>query len=233
MGYMVGDKDGEVEKLRTMIKEKEGELEKASEKLNNELKAKEKSLEEKEELEYLESLTQTLVVKERKSNNELQEARNELINGFKDCSTRSMIGVKRMGELNRKSFHEACKRKFSVEEAYEECVKLCSLWENYLRDPKWHPFRMIKTNDGLKEIVDEEDEKLKALKKEYNDEVYDAVVKALIEINEYNPSGRYIVPELWNYKEDKKASMKDGVVFLVKRWKTSKRKRHNVRSELS
>ncbi|KAL5703521.1 hypothetical protein ACHQM5_022058 [Ranunculus cassubicifolius] len=50
MGYMVGDKDGEVEKLRTMIKEKEGELEKASEKLNTELKAKAKSLEEKEEL---------------------------------------------------------------------------------------------------------------------------------------------------------------------------------------
>jgi CRISPR/Cas system-associated exonuclease Cas4 (RecB family) len=69
----------------------------------------------------------------------------------------------------------------------------------------------------MQEILDEEDEKLKSLKDELGDEVHDAVAIALKELNEYNPSGRYTIPELWNFREGRKASLKEGVSYLMQR----------------
>ena len=77
----------------------------------------------------------------------------------------------------------------------------------------------------MQEIIDENDEKLKSLKDEYGDEVYQAVVKALDEMNEYNPSGRYPLPELWNLKAGRTASLREGVEHILKLWKVNKRKR--------
>lgn len=59
----------------------------------------------------------------------------------------------------------------------------------------------------------------------YGEEVYNAVTAALFEINEYNPSGRYIISELWNYDEGRRASLKEGVEVLLQQWKFQKRKR--------
>lgn len=59
----------------------------------------------------------------------------------------------------------------------------------------------------------------------YGEEVYNAVTAALFEINEYNPSGRYIISELWNYDEGRRASLKEGVKVLLQQWKFQKRKR--------
>jgi hypothetical protein len=74
-----------------------------------------------------------------------------------------------------------------------------------------------------------EEEKLKSLKEELGVEVHDAVATALKELNEYNPSGRYAIPELWNYREGRRASLKEGVSHLMKQWKqlrpNNKRKR--------
>ncbi|XP_022765145.1 protein INVOLVED IN DE NOVO 2 isoform X3 [Durio zibethinus] len=115
-----------------------------------------KELREKEgELEDLEALNQTLIVRERKSNDELQEARKEMIN----------------------------------------------------------------------EVINDDDEKLRDLKYELGNEVYKAVTSAIKEINEYNPSGRYIISELWNYGEGRKATLQEGVIFLLKLWNNAKRKR--------
>ncbi|MCL7025115.1 hypothetical protein MKW94_008954, partial [Papaver nudicaule] len=107
-----------------------------------------KNLEETQgELESLEDLNQTLVVMQGKSNDELQDARKELITGLRDMSSgRALIGVKRMGELESKPFHEACKRKFG--NGSDEGTMMCSAWEEYLRDPDWHPYKIIKVGNS-------------------------------------------------------------------------------------
>ncbi|MBA0865309.1 hypothetical protein Goshw_011046 [Gossypium schwendimanii] len=76
-----------------------------------------------------------------------------------------------------------------------------------------------------KEILNEEDEKLTNLKLEWGEEIYNAVVTALKELNEYNPSGRYVISELWNFKENRKATLKEVVGYVVRNIKTAKRKR--------
>ncbi|XP_071734516.1 protein INVOLVED IN DE NOVO 2-like [Rutidosis leptorrhynchoides] len=182
--------------------------------------------EREEELEDLESLNQTLVVQERKSNDELQDARKELVEGFKDFSKTAHIGVKRMGELENKPFLDAMKRKYGDMDAEDRASEMCSLWEEYLRDPSWHPIKVITDDNGKsKEIIDENDEKLKGLKRDYGEDVYKAVAAALMEINDYNPSGRYIITELWNFTEGRKATLKEGVSSLLNMWDVQKRRR--------
>lgn len=73
--------------------------------------------------------------------------------------------------------------------------------------------------------MDEEDEKIASLKAECDEDVYNAVITALNELNEYNPSGRYPVPDLWNNQEKRKATLKEGVEFIIKQWKLHKHKR--------
>ncbi|KAM3234032.1 factor of DNA methylation 4 [Capsicum annuum] len=55
--------------------------------------------EKKEELEGLEALNQALVVKEQKTAVELNDARKELSDGMKENTSRALIIVKRMGDL--------------------------------------------------------------------------------------------------------------------------------------
>ncbi|RZC71667.1 hypothetical protein C5167_034837 [Papaver somniferum] len=91
-----------------------------------------KKLEEKEgETESLQDLNHTLIVKERKSNDELQEARKELINQLKGTgNSHASVRYKRMGELDSKPFQEACKKKYSGREERDvKALELCSLWE--------------------------------------------------------------------------------------------------------
>lgn len=51
-----------------------------------------------------------------------------------------IIGVKRMGKLNKEPFQTLCKRQYSVKEADDKAATLYSQWEGYLRDPNWYPF---------------------------------------------------------------------------------------------
>nr|XP_043618446.1 protein INVOLVED IN DE NOVO 2-like [Erigeron canadensis] len=181
--------------------------------------------EKEEELEYLGSMNQTLVVQERKSNDELQDARKEMIEGFKDLPKTSHIGVKSMGELNNKPFVDAMKRKYNESEAIDRASELCSLWEEFLRDPNWHPFKVITDNGKSQLVMDENDEKLNGLKREHGKAVYKAVVTALKEINEYNPSGAYNIRELWNFEEGRKATLREGAAYLLELWDSQKPKR--------
>lgn len=176
--------------------------------------------------------------------------------GLQDSSSaRALIGVRRMGDLDPKPFVNACKMKFRKDEVEEKAIESCSKWDSHLRDPSWHPFKVVVKNDKAEvfdhrfitscrfesyknknkncaelgflaqEAIDVEDEKLKEVKSELGEEVYEAVVKALKEMNEYNPSGRYPVPELWNKEENKRAKLKEGVEFILRKWRTMKRLR--------
>ncbi|XP_058748346.1 factor of DNA methylation 4-like [Vicia villosa] len=194
--------------------------------------------EKEEELEAEEDLQQALVVKEFKANDELQDARKKLINciGCPKNTSRVIIAVKMMGELDIKPFVEASKRKFPaegngraaqrklVEERKKKANEWCKKWD--VRDPSWHPFKIVTDKEGnSKEYLNENDEKLKSLRDELGDGAHDAVATALKELNEFNPSGRYPVKELWNYREGRRASLKEGVAHLMRQWKLSKQKK--------
>ncbi|KAI3952353.1 hypothetical protein MKX01_005220 [Papaver californicum] len=171
----------------------------------------------KEELEDLEAMNQTLIVKERQSNDELQEARKELIKELREMGNRAVIRVKRMGEIDVKPFQDAYKKKYSADEADIKASVVCSSWQEELKDPSWFPFVIVKVGENkYKTEIDEKDEKLSRLRKVMGDEVFKAVATALLELNEYNGSGRYIVPELWNFKEGRKATLKEGIQRLSK-----------------
>ncbi|KHG06539.1 Laminin subunit alpha-2 [Gossypium arboreum] len=80
----------------------------------------------------------------------------------------------------------------------------------------------------MQEILDEDDEKLKELRNEYGDVVFEAVSTALMEMNEYNVSGRYPVREVWNRKEERKATMKEIMEYTIKQLKNHKGKRKRM-----
>ncbi|KAK6163215.1 hypothetical protein DH2020_000079 [Rehmannia glutinosa] len=172
-----------------------------------------------------ESVNQALIIKERMTHDELQEARKQLI--YAVHMIHSNICVKRMGELDGKPFVKAVKTKYAGEDVIAKAMELCSLWEDYLRDPSWHPYKLVMIGGTFKEVLDENDEKLKELKSELGDEVYEAVTTALNEMSEYNPSGRYPVNELWNSKENRKVPLKEGIEFLLKQWEICKKRRRN------
>ncbi|MCL7038888.1 hypothetical protein MKW94_010041, partial [Papaver nudicaule] len=106
-------------------------------------------LEKKErQHEDLENLYQILIAKERKSNDELQEAREELTRELREMPSRASIGVKRMGELDVKPFYDMCKRKYCNDEANVKAVEICTSWEVCLRNPHWHPFKIIEVGNN-------------------------------------------------------------------------------------
>uniref|UniRef100_A0ACD5YBV6 Uncharacterized protein n=1 Tax=Avena sativa TaxID=4498 RepID=A0ACD5YBV6_AVESA len=198
------------------------------EKISVELKEKD------DELDAMVDANQALIIVERRTNDELEQAKKELIKGLPETSgTRSTIGVKRMGELDKKAFLAACKKKAANDASKKageydlavESTVLLTKWESEIRQPEWHPFKVIIVDGQEKEIVREDDEKLQALKEEAGQEAYDLVVKALLEMNEYNPSGRYPVPALWNFKENRRALLDEAVDYMLKQWKASKKKK--------
>lgn len=63
--------------------------------------------------------------------------------------SRAFICVKRMGELNEKPFHAAARKIYNSEEAAEKAMELCSLWEDHLRDPNWHPYKVIQKGQNV------------------------------------------------------------------------------------
>ncbi|KAK1402079.1 Factor of DNA methylation 1 [Heracleum sosnowskyi] len=225
----------EKQKLEMEIQELKGKLEVMKhlgddEALQSKMKELQEELEEKEdERNDVETLNQTLLTKERQSNDELQEARKKLIKGLEEIlnGPRTNISVKRMGEIDGKVFQQTCKGRFSPDEAEIKALELCSLWQENMKNPEWHPFKIVSVegNSQHKEIIDPNDEMLEDLKKEWGNEIYEAVCKALLEMNEYNPSGRYVVSELWNTKENRKATVKEVVGYIMKQLKTPRRRR--------
>ncbi|XP_058787483.1 protein INVOLVED IN DE NOVO 2-like [Vicia villosa] len=182
----------------------------------NKVNALENELTEKEVLiEELEALNQVLMTKERDMNDELQNARKTLINGIEELSVPTNIAVKRMGELDSEPFLEAMKKKYKEEEAEVRAANLCSLWEFYMKDAEWYPFKLVTVDGKEREVIDDADKKLNGLKRSVGKAAYNAVVAALTELNEYNSSGRYVTSELWNNDEDRRATLQEGIQCLL------------------
>ncbi|KAI3860543.1 hypothetical protein MKX03_025475 [Papaver bracteatum] len=235
MRRMHGSMNETLRRERTELAQQRKEIEKREAQLvvlSEEVEDMCKRLEEKDdELDSTISLNNTLIAKERISNHELQEARQVLIeglDGFANIRSRPPVGIKRMGELNEKPFRDICIEKFSSTEWEIKSVELCSLWQNKIQDPEWYPYKNVTIDKKLHEVINEDDEKLRELKDEWGEEVYDAVANASLEMNEYNASGRYPVRELWNFKEGRQASLKEVMEYVLqklKALKTVKRRR--------
>ena len=63
--------------------------------------------------------------------------------GVKQLSSLGNIRLKRMGELDTTPFFEAIKKRYNRKEVEERVLELCSLWEEHLTNPDWHPFKVI------------------------------------------------------------------------------------------
>ncbi|PRQ32313.1 hypothetical protein RchiOBHm_Chr5g0044991 [Rosa chinensis] len=118
------------------------------------------------------------------------------------------IGVKTLGDLDLKAFQVAAKRRYTaLEEANERAVELCSMWEDYVGGSKWNPYKVIMDETGKRMVV----------------------TTSLMELNDHNSSGRYKIQELWNFKAGRKATLKEGVAYILKQWtvlKNTKRRRN-------
>ena len=64
-------------------------------------------------------------------------------------------------------------------------------------------------------MIDDSDKKLKSLRSEMGIKVYEAVAKALREMSEYNPISRRPVSELWNFRESRKATLREGIAAIL------------------
>ncbi|KAL3523832.1 hypothetical protein ACH5RR_016666 [Cinchona calisaya] len=182
-----------------------------------------------DEIQDMEALNQALIVREHSSNQELQDARKELLSIFPTLPEGETVGVKRMGEIDDHPFKAACLREQTSGNKWKvKSLELTSLWQAKVNDPNWHPFKNMLKEGKCQEVVDAEDSKLKELRSRWGEAVYNAVANALLELNEYNPSGRYAVSELWNLKEGRKASLKEAIQCLnrlLKALNPSKRRR--------
>nr|VDD23795.1 unnamed protein product [Brassica oleracea] len=219
------------EELKKVRKEKNEELKKVRKELKQIITDKDKMLkkvmkEKKEELEKLGDINSALIIKERQSTYELQEAHTELIKGFRDLSGEgSVVGVKRMGEVDEKPFLKVCEQRFNGENVGLQHAMLCSEWQKNINDSAWYPFKLVVTGEKMKEVVDDEDDKLKKLSEELGEDVMNAVTTALEELNDFNPSGRYSVPALWNFEHGRKATLSEGIAHMTQQIKNLKRQR--------
>jgi len=51
---------------------------------------------------------------------------------------------------------------------------------------------------------------------------YKAVADALMELNDCNPSARYVIPELWSLNDGRKASLQEAIKCIIIELKTYK-----------
>ncbi|PKU68187.1 factor of DNA methylation 1-like [Dendrobium catenatum] len=103
-----------------------------------------------EEKKGTEELQDTLLM-ERMANQTLCEARVEIIGDLtKMLKGPTLIGIKRMGDLDIKPFESACK-KFSAEDVVMKTSGLCSSWDVEICTPSWQPSKVIENNGQIED----------------------------------------------------------------------------------
>nr|KAJ0203093.1 hypothetical protein LSAT_V11C500291050 [Lactuca sativa] len=174
----------------------------------------------KEQLQELKDRVNTVCLAIQRKNDEMQDARQELIHGLEMYPYCSYVGIKRMGVVDSMPFYFGCHlTKKTRKETTKNPTNLLIKCRKLVEDQNWHPF---KAGSDEKEIIDEENEEMVRLKAECSEEQYHAVVTALKERNEYEINGTHPVQELWNYKEKRKASLKEGIDCILEAWKIHK-----------
>ena len=58
-----------------------------------------------------------------------------------------------MGELDEKPFLNACKRKYGNNEYQVKAAELVSNWQDELKKPSWHPFKMVEVNGKIRYLL--------------------------------------------------------------------------------
>ncbi|CAO2825507.1 unnamed protein product [Amaranthus hypochondriacus] len=200
-----------------MSLEKLQHLKAQNEDLKSQLKKLRKELDEKREaLCELESLNQSLRLNESSSTEELKAARLEVINCFYTVEVNgTKVGLKRIGEIDTLSFRDVCSKRFCSSSWEEKSNELYHLWQEKVNDPSWNPFQKVVKNGVPREVVNENDENLAALRDEWGEESHKAVVNALLELKMYNPSTRSCIPELWNFEEGRRAYLKEALECMI------------------
>ncbi|KAF0887632.1 hypothetical protein E2562_002349 [Oryza meyeriana var. granulata] len=147
---------------------------------------------------------------------DLEAVREELIKGFLEIDMGGRkLGIKEMGQLNEKVFQIACLAKLPPDEAGQASYDLYSSWQKQLSDLSWNPFKTVTVDGNCKEIVNVDDDKLQELEREWGEGAHKAVMNALMEMKEYNVlADRSIAYELWNYKDGKKATLRECVEYV-------------------
>ncbi|KAJ1436926.1 Zinc finger-XS domain [Sesbania bispinosa] len=218
----IAELEGQLNVLKCMNGVMGGDAEKGK---KQEIKELEKKLEEMiEEVAYEDSMNQILKMKKQDIERELEDARQEFIAELPKClKTFKVIGVKKFGEISDKPFQKLCKNRYkgNNKASLERAKLLRSKWQDEILDSTWHPFKITKVEGNEEqEVIDEDDQKLVGLKKEMGEEVYEAVVMALKELNEYSGNAdnrrRVIIPELWNFKTQRKATLKEVIAHIIK-----------------
>ncbi|GJN38366.1 hypothetical protein PR202_gb27402 [Eleusine coracana subsp. coracana] len=162
-------------------------------------------------------ISSRIIAEDFERKRELNEIRKILIQVFADIEHfRQIIRIKMMGQIDIKPFLDAAHREYNSDIAKVEAAKNCSAWQTRIQNPLWHPYRKISEDGPREEVLNDDDETLKELKA-CGKAIYDAVTEALKEMNEYNMSGRSVVPELWNYREGRKATVVECIQFLGKK----------------
>ncbi|MCL7040764.1 hypothetical protein MKW94_021957 [Papaver nudicaule] len=193
----------EMEKVQKLMNDHAAQLESSKSK-NNRLVARNEILE----------------MKDHQCSGELQEARAELINALSRLDLlgdRASVRMKNLGELDCKPFIEAAKWKFGAGKAEIKGHQLCNHWKEQLQDPNWEPFNIIQVGSNhYKAVLDEKDERLRKLKSDMGDAVVHAVQTVMMETAEFGATVDNVIPELWNFKENRKATLKEGIQKLSK-----------------
>ncbi|CAM6101024.1 unnamed protein product [Calypogeia fissa] len=203
----------------------------------------ERKLEELESShEFNEETISVLIRKERDSTDEIVDARQMAVQVLQDLKDeakalieaalkkkfdlekrkqpskqpQARVAVKMVGSIDETPWISAFQKKHRNDPDWGLKMKTkFSKWEKLIRNSAFQPLKTVEIgNDKWEMQIDHENTQLSALKKELGGEVYDSVTTALLELEEFNASGRYPVPVAWNFEKFKKASLKETVAYL-------------------
>jgi hypothetical protein len=94
-------------------------------------------------------------------------------------------------------------------------AKTGKLMMKYVRNPNFDPFIVRCVSGVTKEIVNDNDEMLITLRKSYSENIVQDVLRAVRELKERNPSGRYPVVVPWDFQNQREMEWSEVFELLI------------------